>query len=102
MRTGCGAADPFSGMFSTERRLDDLVIAEKGFEGLQQLGRVPFRGTFDPPQHSSLPIDQEAGRQTLDFEGPFGAALGIEIGLDGFEPELAEERLDGLAAAAVL
>src|SRR5271165_2864255 len=85
-----------------ERRLDDLVIAQERFEDLQQLGGIPFRCPFDPSEYPAFPIDQEAGRQTPNFEGPFDNTLWIEIDLDRFEPELVDKRLDGLAAAVVL
>ena len=44
----------------------------------------------------------KAGRQPSHLEGAPDDALGIEIDLDRFEPELGDERLDDLAAAAVL
>src|SRR6516164_9550600 len=85
-----------------ERRLDDLIIAQQRFEDAQQLGRIPLRRPFDPSEHPAFPINQEAGWQTLNLEGPFHSTLWIEIDLDRFELELADKRLDGLAAAAIL
>src|SRR5215471_8156700 len=102
MRMGCGAADRSSRTCFIERRLDDLVVAHEGLEDRQQLWCVPVRGSFDPSEHLAFPIDQKAGRQTLNPEGPFHRTLWIEIDLDRFEPELADERLDRLAAATVL
>src|SRR6516165_3492907 len=89
-------------MCSMEGRFDHFLVAEKRIEDLQQLGPIPFRRAFDPAKYHSFPIDQEAGRQTLDFESLFRGALWIEVSLDRFEPEPAEKRFDGLAAAAVL
>src|SRR6516162_6733379 len=85
-----------------ERRLDDLLVAQERFEDPQQLGLIPLRRPFDPAEHPAFPIDQEAGRQTLNLEGPFHSTLWIEIDLDRFEPELADKTLDGFTAAAVL
>ena len=82
---------PKEALRSLKRQLSDTI-----FEIF--LARQPDmdRGDF------SFPIDQEAGRQTLNLESPFHSTLWIEIDLDRFEPELVDKRLDRLAAAAVL
>ena len=85
-----------------ERRLDDLVVAQERFEDLQQLGGIPFRCPFDPSEYPAFLINQEAGWQTLNLEGPLHSTLWIEIDLDRFEPELVDKRLDSLPAAMVL
>ena len=99
---GCVAGGRSSRKYSTKRRLDRIIAGEERFECIEQLGRVPFRSTFDPAKDTSFPTYYKAGRQTLDFESPFRAALWIEIELDRFEPEFLDERLDDLVAAAIL
>src|SRR6516164_116883 len=81
MRTGCGAADRSSRTCFMERRLDDLVVAQERFEDLQQLGRIPFRCPFDPSEYPAFLINQEAGWQTLNLEGPLHSTLWILIDL---------------------
>src|SRR6516165_497317 len=102
MRMGCGAVDRSSRTCLIERGLDNLVVAHEGFEDRQEFRRIPVRRSFDPSEHLAFPIDHKARRQTLNLEGPFHRTLWIEINLDRFEPELADKRLDGFAAAAVL
>src|SRR5215475_7094817 len=99
---GCGAAGHSSRTFCTGRRLDDLFGSEERFEGIKKFRRVPLRCAFHLAENLPFAIDQEGGWQILDFESSLRSALRIEVGLDRFETEFVNKRLDDLAAAAVL
>src|SRR4029077_18913977 len=101
MTKGCGAADSFSETCSAGRRLDHTIAGQEGLKDAKDLGGVPFCRALDAADHLAVAVDHKAGRQAAYPQGMPDLALGIDIDLEGFEPKLGDEGLDGLIAAAV-